>query len=245
MGKKSQSNTFNVKDVTELQNALLADRRIRVIIGHYGSGKTEFSVNYALAMSQAGLKTSLADLDIVNPYFRSREKAEMLEQHGIHVISSSRGHNANIDIPMISAEIFAPLENLSTHVVLDVGGDSIGARAVAQFRHHLKPGQYDMYCVINRNREQTKDLQGVMDHIGGIEATIGAKVTGLINNTHMLKETTVQDVMYGQALVLEVSAYTGLPIRYVSAIATVAEQLPKSLAGTILPLELYMREAWM
>jgi len=245
MEKKSQSSTFNMKDVTELQNALKADHRIRVIIGHYGSGKTEFSVNYALAMSGAGLKTSLADLDIVNPYFRSREKAEMLEQHGIHVISSARGHSANIDIPMISAEIFAPLENLSTHVVMDVGGDAIGARAVAQFRHHLKPGQYDMFCVINRHREQTRDLQGVMEHIRGIEATIGAEVTGLINNTHMLRETTAEDVLYGQELVVEVSEFTGLPIRYVSAIAEVAEQLPKSIAGTILPLKLYMREVWM
>lgn len=246
MEKRSRASTSrDQKDVTGLISALKADRRIRIIIGHYGSGKTEFSVNYALAMAQVGLKTALADLDVVNPYFRSREKAEMLEARGIHVISSARGHHANIDIPMVSAEIFSPLENADTHAVLDVGGDAIGARAISQFRHHFKPGAYDMFCVINRHREQTQDLEGVMTQIQSIEATVGVKVTGLINNTHMLRETAVEDVLYGQALVREVSAHTGLPIRYVSALKTVAAQLPSTLEGVILPLELYMREAWM
>lgn len=245
MEKKKPGSTFSVKDVTLLHEALKSDRHIRIIIGHYGSGKTEFSVNYALAMANAGLKTALADLDVVNPYFRSREKAALLELHGVHVISSSRGHNANIDIPMISAEIFSPLQEEKTQVVLDLGGDAIGARAAAQFRHYFIPGQYDMFCVVNRYREQTQSLEGVMDHIRSIEATIGTKVTGLINNTHLLRETTVEDVLYGQALVREVSAFTGLPIRYVSAIKEVAAQLPKSVEGTVLPLELYMREAWM
>lgn len=245
MEKKKQSGTFSEKDVTQLHEALKSDRHIRIIIGHYGSGKTEFSVNYALAMANAGLKTALADLDVVNPYFRSREKAAVLEQHGIRVISSSRGHNANIDIPMISAEVFTPLQEEKTQVVLDVGGDSVGARAAAQFRHYFVPGNYDMFCVVNRYREQTQSLEGVMEHIRSIEATIGTKVTGLINNTHLLRETTVEDVLYGQTLVQEVSEFTGLPIRYVSAIKEIAVKLPSTIDGTVLPLELYMREAWM
>jgi hypothetical protein len=228
-----------------LNEALKMEHRIRIIIGHYGSGKTEFSVNYALAMAEAGIKTALADLDVVNPYFRSREKAELLEAHGVHVISSSRGHHANIDIPMVSAEVLSPLQNEAMHVVMDVGGDSIGARAIAQFRHYFIPGSYDMLCVINRHREQTRDLMGVMEHIHAIESTVGAKVTGLINNTHMLRETTTEDVLYGQELALEVSSHTGLPIRYISAIPSVADQLPESISGTILPIHMYMREAWM
>jgi hypothetical protein len=233
------------KVVTKLNEAVLRDKRIRIIIGHYGSGKTEFSVNYALALAETGRKTSLADLDVINPYFRSREKAEFLESNGVHVISSVRGHSANIDIPMVSAEVFAPLQDSSQDVVLDVGGDSVGARAIAQFRHYFVPGQYDMFCVINRYREQTMDAEGVIEHIKAIEASAGAKVTGLINNTHLLRETTLEDVLYGQELAEEVSKMTGLPIRYVSAIRTIAEQLPGTIEGTVLPIAMYMREDWM
>lgn len=234
-----------VKDVMKLKNAIVNDRRIRIIIGHYGSGKTEFSVNYALALAALGQKTSLADMDVINPYFRSREKAALLEAHGIHVISSSRGHSANIDIPMVSAEVLAPLQNHDQALILDVGGDAAGARVIAQFRHYFTPDQYDMFCVINRYREQTKDAEGVIAHIKAIESTVGAKVTGLINNTHLLRETTLEDVLYGQELAEEVSKMTGLPIRYVSAIKSIADQLPETLDGTVLPLKMYMREDWM
>lgn len=93
---------------------MLNDKRIRVIIGHYGSGKTEFAVNYALRLADAGHQTALADLDIVNPYFRSREKAEMMEARGIRVISGSRGHHANLDLPMLSADVYSPCRTTPT-----------------------------------------------------------------------------------------------------------------------------------
>lgn len=224
---------------------MLNDKRIRIIIGHYGSGKTEFAVNYAMKLVAEGRKTALADMDIVNPYFRSREKAGMMEQLGIRVISGSRGHDANLDLPMVSADILSPLQDETYSLVIDVGGNEVGARVIAQFHSYFKEGAYDMLCVVNRYREDTTDLKGVMAHIRSIEATVGAPVTGLINNTHLLRDTTAADVLYGQELVEEVSAACGIPVRYVSALETIVKDLPNGLQGEIFPMKMYMRELWM
>jgi hypothetical protein len=102
-----------------------------------------------------------------------------------------------------------------------------------------------MFCVINANREQTQDVQGVLSHIKAIEATAVLKVTGLINNTHMLRETTIEDVMRGQALSEEVSKILEIPVKYISTLTSVAAQLEDSLAGEIFPIRMVMREDWM
>ena len=224
---------------------MLKDNRIRIIIGHYGSGKTEFSVNYAMKLANKGIKTSRADMDIVNPYFRSREKAQMMEDAGIRVISGVRGHNANLDLPMMSAEVLAPLQDESYSLILDVGGDSVGARAIARYRAYFQEGKYDMFCVVNAYRAETQTVEGVIDHIASIEATAGARVTGLINNTHLLRETTVEDVLYGQKLVEAVSKELNLPIKYISTLEEVADKLPEGLEGEIFPIKMYMRPDWM
>ncbi len=223
---------------------MLNDKRIRIIIGHYGSGKTEFAVNYAMKLAAEGRKVALADLDIVNPYFRSREKAEMMEAKGVRVISGIRGHHANLDLPMLSPDILSPLQDESYDLVLDVGGNAVGAMVIAQYCEYFKDGAYDMFCVLNRYRADTADLNGALYHIRTIEAAVGAPVTGLINNTHLLRDTTVADVLFGQELVEEVALETGLPIRYVSAIPSVAKALPSDIRGDVFPVEMYMREEW-
>ncbi len=225
-------------DVTE-------DKRIRVIIGHYGSGKTEFAVNYALKLIEATPNVSICDLDIVNPYFRSREKAEMMEERGIKVYSGARGHHANLDIPMISPGILAPIQNENENVILDVGGDAVGARVLARYSAYFTEGNYDMFCVVNSYREQTQDVDGVISHIKSIEETVGAKVTGLINNTHLLRETTTEDVLRGQELVMKVSKMLDIPIKYICALEKVTRQLPNDMDGKILPIGMIMREDWM
>jgi len=222
-----------------------SDNRIRVIIGHYGSGKTEFSVNYALQLASRSSKVALCDLDVVNPYFRSREKAEMLEEKGIHVISGAKGHQANLAIPMVASAILGPLQNKDTDVILDVGGDSVGARALARYNAYFVDGEYDMFCVINANREQTCDVAGMIYHIKEIEATAGVKVTGLINNTHMLRETSKEDVLKGQRLTEEVSKALDIPVKYTSVIASLADGIAKEVQNEVLPIHMIMREKWM
>ena len=221
------------------------DKRIRIIIGHYGSGKTEFSVNYAMKLKQAtSSKVAIADLDIVNVYFRSREKQVMLEEQGIKVIASSIAGNA-LDLPAVAADIITPLEDKSYEYVIDVGGDSVGARVLGRFKNYIEDGDYDMFMVVNANREQIMDLEGIKRHKETIEATSRLKVTGFINNTHLIRETTLEDVLKGDKLLKEASKELGIPIRYVSAMSHIASQIPDEVSGEILALDLIMRDQWM
>lgn len=224
---------------------MLNDKRIRIIVGHYGSGKTEFAVNYAMKLVETESNVALADLDVVNVYFRSREKAKMMEDKGIKVISSAFGHDANLDLPAISAGIFGPLQDDECQTILDVGGDATGARVLAQFKQIINFKGYDMFLVVNANREETQTIEGVLRHIEEIERQTGFKVTGLVNNTHLLRETTLEEVLKGQALVKSVSDQTNIPIKYIGAIEKVAQTIPSDLDGEIMPIKMYMREEWM
>lgn len=224
---------------------MLEDKRIRIIIGHYGSGKTEFAVNYAVKLSQMGQKVALGDLDIVNPYFRSREKQAMLEHLGVMVIGSNIKDSSGSDLPAVSASILAPLQDESYQVILDVGGDAVGARALGRYHAYFQPGNYDMFCVLNANRPETQHIKGAVEHLKSIEAVVRAPVTGLVNNTHLLRETTIEDVLRGQELVKQVSDKLNIPIKYVSALEKISNSLPENMEGEIFPIKMYMREDWM
>ncbi len=223
---------------------MLKDKRLRFIIGHYGSGKTEFSINYAVKLAEIGKKVALADLDVVNLYFRSREKRELLEKLGVKVIASSIDASA-VDIPAISAEIVTPMQDTSYEGVIDVGGDPAGARTLGRYNEYFVEGKYDMFFVLNANRPETQTVDKAIEYLRKIEDTARARVTGIVNNTHMLKSTTVEDVLKGQSLAKKVSERTNIPIKYISVIEDVAKELPNDLEGEIFPMTLYMREDWM
>ena len=220
------------------------DQRIRIMTGTYGTGKTEFSVNYALKLAAQGFKTALVDLDVINLYFRSREKQEELEAAGIRVISSSIRGRAS-DLPAISAEAVSPLQDKSWQVVLDVGGDAMGARVLSRYRQYFIPGEYDMFFIVNANRPETSTFESAMAHLESIQQVTQIKVTALVNNTHLVKQTTLSDIMKGQDLCRKLASATGLPIRYVSLMENLTDQLPEDLEGTIFPITLIMRESWM
>lgn len=223
---------------------MLKDKRIRIITGHYGSGKTEFAVNYALKLSEEGKKTAIADLDVVNAYFRSREKHELFEKKGIEVISSSVDAPA-VDVPAISAAVDKPFQDESYNFVMDIGGDPTGARVLGRYKSYLEKDNYDLFCVINANRPETSTVEKTIEYLQNIEGVARAKVTGLVNNTHLIKETTVEDILRGQRLVKAVSEKLDIPIRYVSVLREVATNLPEDLEGEIFPIDLIMREDWM
>ena len=220
------------------------DNRIRIVIGHYGSGKSEFSVNYAMKLAEQGKKVALADLDIVNMYFRSREKAEEMQAKGIRVIGSEIDTPA-IEVPSISAAVYAPLQDESYDLILDVGGDQVGARALGRYHEYFQEGKYDLFFVINANRPETQTVDKVLEYMAQIEAVSRAKITGLINNTHLLKSTTAEDVLRGNKLALEVSAKTNIDLRYNSVLESVVPDLPEDLEGEIFPIEMHIRKDWM
>ena len=219
------------------------DRRVRIITGHYGSGKTEFAVNYAIALAEAGKKTAIVDLDIVNPYFRSREREPLLVEKGIRVISSSvKGISG--DLPALSPEIYSVLQDTSYEVVLDVGGDKVGARALGRYHEYFDKEPYDMFFVLNANRHQTSTVDGAISYLRSIEDGSMQKVTALVNNTHLCGNTTVEDIMKGQKLCEDVSKILGLPIKYVVVEKKFVDVLPKGLSGDVLPINIYMKKPW-
>lgn len=223
---------------------ILDDKRVRIVIGHYGSGKTEFSINYAVKLAELGKKVALVDLDVVNLYFRSREKQSVLEKMGIRVIGSSI-QGSGVDIPAISAAVETPLQDKSYEAVLDTGGDPAGARALGRYVNFLENNEYDMFFVLNAYRPETQNLEDVKGYIKRIEDTARAHVTGIVNNTHMLKSTRVEDVVNGYNLAKEVSDDTGLPIIYNVCLESLVEALPKEIRANAFPIKLYMREEWM
>ncbi len=226
--------------------AIVDDKRIRVIIGHYGSGKTEFSVNYAIALAdQTPRKVALADLDVVNPYFRSRERFATLEAQGIIVYSSQLGNNVNFDLPSLDAGVLAPLQDDGYDLIMDVGGDATGARVLAQYRQYLKPGDCDVFAVVNASRPETADSAGIVRHLRAIEDEIGIAISGVVNNTHLLWQTTVEDVLKGQEIIKRAARQLAIPIAYVAAKQDVAERLPHQMEGVIMPIAMYMRDSWM
>jgi len=220
------------------------DKRICIVSGYYGNGKTEFALNYALFMANKNIKIAIADLDFVNPYFRSREKEELFTKHGVRLISANIKELGS-DLPAISGEVAAAINDLTTRIVLDVGGDASGARILGSHKNHLIQGEYDMFYVINANRPENSTAEGVINNMKEIEESARAKFTGLVNNAHLLQYTTVTDVVTGQSVCTNVSEITKLPIKYIVANKTITRQLPKDLEGEILPINISIREAWM
>lgn len=222
----------------------MEDKRIKIIIGHYGSGKTEFSINYAIKQSSLGKKVAIADLDVVNLYFRSREKMELLEEKKIKIIGGSIKGSA-LDLPAISGEVLGPLQDKSYEAILDVGGDPAGARALGRYHEYFIEGEYDMFFVLNGNRPETQTVEKALEYMQQIEDVSRAKITGIVNNTHLLKSTTIEDVLKGYDLALNLSKKTGIPLKYNVVLEDLAPFLPGDLVGEILPIELFMREEWM
>lgn len=224
------------------------DKRIRVIVGHYGSGKTEFAVNYALKLAAEKKKTALVDLDIANPYFRSRERQALLEDRGITVYSNTFGRDITADLPAITASIKAPLEDRQCQTVVDAGGDESGAKVLIQFGEYFHQ-DCDVFFIINGNRPETQRIEGALGHLRKVEAVTGFPVSGLVNNTHLLRETTAADILKGHHLCRQLSEQLGIPLIYDCCPEWLMAELRNETAHLqdvrLFPLHLYMRERWL
>lgn len=236
--------------MNDLSHALLSDKSTVVVAGHIGSGKTEFAVNYAMSLSKAGIKTALIDLDIANPYFRSRERRALLAQNGIALYSNSFDADIAADLPAVSVGINAPLEDPSIRTIIDTGGDDFGIRVLNQFTDMLWKQQCDILCVMNRYRPETSTLEGAVSHMEALQQESKLRITGLVNNTNLLRETQIEDLLYGDELLQSIGRQFGISIRYTSVIeehVVALQTLWNSDAthGTIFPIRLYMREPWL
>lgn len=204
-------------------------KRITMMCGHYGSGKTNVAVNLALDLKSRFDRVALADLDIVNPYFRAKDSRQQLEAAGIRLICSEYA-NSNVDIPALPPDMYTLTDDKGLHAVLDIGGDDRGALALGRISPAiLAEGDYDMLMVINCYRPLTPDAESVLEVMAEIEAAGKIKFTGLINNSNLGEETTAQDVLDSLPFAAEVSRLSSLPI----VMTTVKNGLFDGLQGKV------------
>ncbi len=202
-------------------------KRITIFSGHYGSGKTNIALTYALAERAKGKSVAIADIDIVNPYFRTKDSEAMLTEHGIRLICSEYA-NTNIDIPALPQDIYAIVDDRSLTCILDVGGDERGALALGRIAPAIREeNDYDMIFVANRFRPLTATVDGAMEVLSEIEAACGLRFTAIVNNSNLGAETAAEDILSSVAFGKALSEASGLPL-----IATaVTEPLAKALSG--------------
>lgn len=224
---------------------LINDRRIRIISGDYGSGKTEFAVNYAVALRKISDKAVvLSDLDIINVYFRSREKTKMLEDMGIKIYSTSL-KDANVDLPALSAAVITPMRTKNCEYVIDLGGDVAGTRVLGRLKPYYDENEIDFFMVINTMRPDTDTVEKIIMKQRLLEEGAQLKVTGYVNNTNLIRETNLSVIEEGDKIIKKVSEKTKVPIRYCSYVRDLFFMQKTNLSGELFPMDFYMREDWM
>lgn len=204
-------------------------KRIVLLSGHYGSGKTNIAVNLAFFLKKFRDKLAIADVDIVNPYFRTKDSQRELEAAGIRLICSEYA-NTNVDLPALPQEVYAVTDNPDLTAIIDVGGDDRGALALGRWRDAiLAEDNYEMLLVVNRFRPLTVDCASTVEVMHEIEAASGMAFTGIVNNSNLGEETTPEDVLSSMEYAHEISKATGLPLK----MTTVHEKLYPELEGKI------------
>ena len=202
-------------------------KRLTLFAGHYGSGKTNIAVNYALKLASEGKKVCIGDLDIVNPYFRTKDSAKELEAAGIDLISPQFA-NSNVDLPALPAEAYRLVADKSVYSIMDIGGDDRGAYALGRYVPAiLEENNYRMVFVANCYRPLTRTPEDAMEVMAEIEAACGLKFTHIINNSNLGTETTVQTVLDSQSFIDTLSQLSGLPVFATTAVESVAKELPE------------------
>lgn len=217
-------------------------KRITLFAGHYGSGKTNIAVNFAMALAKSGQKVEIADLDIVNPYYRTKDSEKELSEAGIRVISSEFA-NSNVDFPAMPGEAYSIIDNKETYAVCDVGGDDRGAYALGRFREGITAEDYEMYLVINCYRPLTRDVESLLEIKEEIEAAAGIPFTAIVNNSNLGRETTAEAVLDSLPYAEEASARLGLPIKLTTVYEPIYEEL-KAKIENLMPLVLQERNFW-
>ncbi len=215
-------------------------KRITLLCGHYGSGKTNIAVNMALHLRKQRDRVAIADLDIVNPYFRTMDSSDKLMDNGIRLIVSEFA-NSNVDIPALPQDMYAITDDKALSVVIDVGGDDRGALALGRIAPQIiEENDYEMLLVINCFRPLTRDAQSTVEVMREIECAGHIPFTGIVNNSNLGAITTADDVLSSVEYANEVSKLSQLPI----VCTTVDENIYNDLRDKIenlLPLSLQAR----
>lgn len=212
-------------------------KRLTLFAGHYGSGKTNIAVNYALHLAKEGKQVCIADLDIVNPYFRTADSRQELESAGVELISPQFA-NSNVDLPALPAQAYKLVQDKRCYGIMDIGGDDRGAYALGRYVPYMKQEKnYRMVYVANCYRPLTRTAAEALEVMQEIEAACGLAFTDIVNNSNLASETDVQAVLNSRDYIQELSERSGLPVFMTTVRADLAERLCGQILN-VLPLHL-------
>ena len=217
--------------------------RITLFAGHYGSGKTTGAVAYAKKIKTENNKVMIVDIDLVNPYFRTKDAEIELKSLGIEVISPTYA-NTNVEAPSIPPEIMAAFSKKDYEVVFDVGGDDDGGVVLGRFFGEFSQENYEFLLIINTKRPLTFDEKSIIIYKEAIERASRLKFTGLVNATNISTETTVDDILESEKIISEVSKETGIPKKYNFVLPELLDKLPDYIKKVSIPVELFNKKPW-
>lgn len=217
----------------------MQNKRIHIFTGHYGSGKSEVSLNFAINMSKTERKTVFADLDIINPYYRSSAAENILERNGI-ILVTTKYANTNVDIPALTGEVTQYLKDDGAALIIDTGGDDAGAKVIGRYRSEIPVSDALMYFVINCFRPETRTVDGVMKIFDEIRLSSKMDVDYIINNSHLMDKTTERDILTGIEFARAVSIKSGIPIAFHSVMKENLEKIRFDFQELVFPMEKYM-----
>lgn len=230
---------------------------VTVVVGHYGVGKTNLSLNLALDAAAAGAEVVLADLDVVNPYFRSSDYRSLLEERGVRVVAPVFA-GSTLDSPSISGQVTTVIEWAQAQpgdsgrerlLIVDAGGDDVGATALGRFARFIQQGPHALLYVVNRSRNLTQDPAEAVEVLREIEAKARLSATGIVNNTHLKQDTDEDTVVAGEAFARAVAEQAGLPLLCTTIPEALADRKstrigPNDGSRTLYPVQVYVRTPW-
>ena len=216
-------------------------KSLTLVCGHYGTGKTNLSINLAIECARSGKDVVLVDLDIVNPYFRSSDYADVLKKENVRIVGPVFA-NSNTDTPSLPAEMGSVLADESKTVIVDVGGDDVGATALGRYADIIRQRGYDMIYVINRYRSMTTTPEEAAEILVEIERACGLKANSIVNNSHLKQQTTADTVMNSVNFADCTAKMLGLPISFTTAPRGVSDALNN--IPNVYPVDIYVRTPW-
>ncbi len=220
------------------------NKELIVVIGAYGSGKSEYSINLARGLSLKGEKVTLVDLDVVNPYFRSRDVRDKFKEEGITVIAPE-GEFQYADLPMLSPKIMGAVQNYEETVILDVGGDPAGCRTLARYVDNINKRGYQMHLVINTKRPFTSDSVGITEMLEMLRFASKLEITEFICNTNLMEYTTADIIKNGIKIIDEVAKREGIKFNAFTVLDRYVNDIPKEIEGkTRLTLHYFLSKPW-
>ena len=217
---------------------------IVIIVGNYGSGKTEISINLAANRKQAGVDVRVADLDLVNPYFRTREARDALGSLGIEVVLPEDKY-LQADLPILSRLVAGMIRGPSELTLLDVGGNDVGATVLASLEDLFQDQPTRMIQVVNPLRPDTNTVAGCLKVRKAIEAAARQTISGIIGNANLIDETGCDEIHGGYEFVLKLAQQSGLPLEFITIPRELMAQIdPDRFSCPILPIDRQLVPPW-